>query len=147
MTMSASSQHMTPSRHRCYGCVLRRHVTAAGLTAVPVAIAAKVVAAVASHHHVDSVMTMDRTDLLLLALCVAVAVIGIPVWGLIEHLVAHSRDTAADARSGQWLIDGHGRWWYLPTSPVTLRCDAFVAVDGVAGSAAAAGYGNQPDVA
>lgn len=112
--MTVFQQHTTPSRHRCYGSVARRHLAAGGLTALPVAVAAKVAAAVAWQRPIDTVVTTDRTDLVLLALCVVVSALGVPAWGLIEHLVAHCRDAAGDASTNQWLIDEHGRWWYRP---------------------------------
>jgi hypothetical protein len=114
MTMTVFPQHTTPSRHRCYGPVARRHLTMAGLTALPVAVAAKAVAAVASQRPVNALVTTDRTDLILLALCVLVPLLGIPAWGLIEHLVAHCLSRTADTSTDQWLIDEHGRWWYRP---------------------------------
>ncbi|MEN3308821.1 MAG: hypothetical protein V7603_5023 [Micromonosporaceae bacterium] len=104
----------TPGRHRCYGSVAVRHLVAAGLMVLPVAIAAK---AAAGKSPIDAITSADPVDLVLLVLDVVFLVAGLTVWGLIEHLVAHCRATEVSTQTGpddRWFTDEHGRWWYRP---------------------------------
>lgn len=100
--------------HRCYGAVALRHVTAAGLAALPVAMAVK---AARGQSPIDAVTSSDPVDLVLLVLVAVFLVVGLTVWGLIEHLVAHCRAADVHAQTGQfdrWFTDNTGRWWYRP---------------------------------
>lgn len=104
----------TSGTHRCYGHVARRHLLAAGLMAVPLAVAAK---AANGTSPIDAIASVDAVDLVLLALVALVLVVGMTGWGLIEHLVAHCRAADINAETGRhdrWFTDETGRWWYRP---------------------------------
>jgi hypothetical protein len=107
---------ITSGVHRCYGWVARRHVAAAGLAALPMALAARAAAAVAWNRPADAI-TVGRTDLVLVLVSVIFLVVGVTAWGLIEHLMVHWRATHARAQAGlggRWFADQYGRWWYQP---------------------------------
>lgn len=106
----------TAEVRRCYGWVARRHVMVGGLSALPVAVAARAAAAVAWHRPADAI-TADRDDLVPVAASVIVLVVGVTAWGLVEHLLAHWRANRAHGPTGmdeQLFVDQYGRWCYRP---------------------------------